>query len=313
MALIPIRKITRAQVIINPAAGKIEPILPVINAVFTEARVDWDVAVTKKPHDAEEMARKAVKSGVDIVGVYGGDGTVMEVIRGVMGSDTPVAILPGGTANVLATDLGLPWDLKEACALMCGSFPEVRMVDVARFDKEYFILRLGLGFEAEMMKGADRAIKNRFGRLAYVLSTAEALQKVQESEYTITVDGKEHKAKGITCIIANSGNMGLTDLSLSSQVSVSDGLLDVIVVRRVAIGLLGHLIAVIRRKDTENRELVQHWQGKEIRVTADPPQRAQCDGEPLEDRPLQAKVVPNAVKILVPARVDESGGTWRPT
>ncbi len=296
------KKIKKIHIIINPASGKIEPILPVINQVLQEAKLDWEVFVTKKPKDAASFAKEALKNGVDAVGVYGGDGTVMEVVGGMMGSNTPLAILPGGTANVLATELKIPKDLKAACELIVDpSSHQLRMIDAATFHQRHFILRLGMGFEADMVKGADRSIKNRFGRLAYVLSSAAALKKIEEVKYNLNIDGKMYEEKGITCIVANSGNLGFSDLSLGDDFDVSDGLLDVIIVRRINLSLLGYIMAVlVRKRHSPDVEVVQHWQGKDIKVSATPEQMIICDGEASIKGPLHAKIIPDAVKVIVP-------------
>jgi len=294
------KKIKKIHIIINPASGRIEPILPVINRVMTEHKVDWDVFITKKPKDGMLFAQQAVKEVVDAVAVYGGDGTVMEVIRGMIGSDVPLAILPGGTANVMSVELGIPRNLEEACRLICED-PQIRLVDVGQLNKTHFMLRLGLGFAAEMMKEADRDIKSRFGRLAYVISSAKAMKKIKEVKYEVKIDGKEYQSRGITCIVANSGSAGFTGLSLDSDIKVDDGLLDVMIVRKATIGLFGHIVATLfRGKRADNFELVQHWQGKDIEVTSTPQQVVECDGEILEKMPIRAKILPAVVKVLVP-------------
>src|SRR5215207_3942558 len=99
------------RIIINPASGQDAPVLSVINRAFLTADVDWDVAITRKDGDGTRLAQQAVAEGVDMVGVYGGDGTVMDVGCGLVGSDVPLAILPGGTANVLSVEMGIPTDL----------------------------------------------------------------------------------------------------------------------------------------------------------------------------------------------------------
>ncbi len=106
----------KVHVIINPASGRPKPVLHILNSVFKQAEVDWDISLTKASGDAERFARQAVADGVDIVASYGGDGTVMEVARGVMGSPVPLAILPGGSANLMAVELGIPKDLEQAAA-----------------------------------------------------------------------------------------------------------------------------------------------------------------------------------------------------
>ena len=108
------KKIKNIHIIINPAAGKKEAILPIINESMKEAGIKWEVSVTKEAGDGIQMARAAVKEGVDAIAVYGGDGTLMEVISGLMGSEVPLVILPGGSANIMATELAIHKDLKEA-------------------------------------------------------------------------------------------------------------------------------------------------------------------------------------------------------
>ncbi len=104
----------RIQVIINPRAGQDMAILSVMNEAFQAADVRWDVSITNQAGDATRYARLAVEAGVDLVAAYGGDGTVMEVASGLVGSAVPLAILPGGTANVLSVELGIPGDLAAA-------------------------------------------------------------------------------------------------------------------------------------------------------------------------------------------------------
>ena len=95
---VPYRKI---HVVINPAAGKDEPILNTINKVFHKYEIDWQVSITKKFGDATRLTKQVIANGVDLVAGYGGDGTQMEIANAVMGTNTPMAILPGGTGNAM--------------------------------------------------------------------------------------------------------------------------------------------------------------------------------------------------------------------
>src|ERR1700693_568815 len=106
-------------VIINPASGQDEPILNVLNSVLRPAEIKWDVFVTTEAGDARKYAQQAVAAGIDAVAVYGGDGTVTEAASGLIGSNMPLAILPGGTANVMSIELGIPGRLADAIALLC--------------------------------------------------------------------------------------------------------------------------------------------------------------------------------------------------
>src|SRR5687768_13319795 len=133
----------RLAIVINPASGQDAPILGTMNAVFSAADVDWDVFVTKKAGDARRYAKAALTAGYDAVGVYGGDGTVGEVAGVMLGSQTPLAIFPGGTANVLSFELGIPSDTAEALALVFDEAASVRQIDVGQLGERHFLLRVG--------------------------------------------------------------------------------------------------------------------------------------------------------------------------
>lgn len=106
-------KVKKIHIIINPASGRFEPILPVINAVLKNTQIEWDVSITKKAHHACLLAREAAKKNYDLIAVYGGDGTIMEVISGMLCSGIPLAILPGGTAMSWQPIWGSPKTLKK--------------------------------------------------------------------------------------------------------------------------------------------------------------------------------------------------------
>ncbi|MCX5794664.1 MAG: diacylglycerol kinase family lipid kinase [Elusimicrobia bacterium] len=301
------KKITDIHIIINPASGQGGSILSIINASMKEAGIEWKAAITHRAGDAIQLAKAAVKDGADALAVYGGDGTVMEAVSGLIGSDIPLAILPGGSANVLATELGIPGDLKEACALLGRVPPETKAIDVGRFDERYFTAGVCFGFEADVVKGADREAKNKHGIFAYLLSAAAAMRKAEKAVYHLKIDGEEHEVQGWTCIVANTGNLGFSSVSFDKHIDVSDGLLDVVVVRKANLSLLKLLaVTLIQRERPHDLELVQHWQGRDISVSASPEQTVQCDGEVLDRIPLHFKVVPGAIQVLVPGKKDDA-------
>jgi len=293
----------RVQVIINPAAGKDQPILKVLNAAFRPAGIDWDVVITKEAGDGRRLAEEAVKAGADAVVVHGGDGTVMEVASGLVGSDTPLAIIPGGTANVLSRELNIPVDLVEACSLIINPDALVRKIDVGKLDDHFFVLRAGMGFEADMVEGADRDLKDRMWLLAYTFSAMQALAEPTIARYRITLDGKLVETEGLTCMIANSGNVGTPGITLHPAINISDGLLDVIVVTKADLPSLVALVASVVGK-SESPNTLQHWQARQVTVESDPPQNVQLDGEMVGSTPVSASLIPHAIRVIVPAVVD---------
>ncbi len=278
--------IKRVFIVANPASGQPKPILHSLNAVFRPAGVRWEIGITHASGDARRFTAEALAAGYDVVGAFGGDGTVMEVAQGLMGSATPLAILPGGTANLLSVELGIPKDLVAAAGVIVDVASQVRKVDMARVGERYFILRLGIGYAAEKVRIADRSLKDRFGLLAYSLGAIKALTTTRGARYQVTIDGETRVVDGVTCMVDNAGNMGNRYLTHGRQISVSDGVLDV---------LIGKI-------DPGQAELVQieRYSGSRITIDADPTQPVQGDGELWGETPVTVEVVPAAVGVLVP-------------
>lgn len=300
-------------IVANPAAGQDNFNVRELNAMFKDAGVDWDLAFTKGDGDAARLARRAAEEGADVVAAYGGDGTVGEVASGLINSRTPLAIIPGGTANVMSVELGIPGNFLQACGLLATERLETRRIDVGTVDGRHFLLRMSIGLEAKMVEGADRGLKNRFGNLAYGLSALNALRSPQLYHYTFELDGRTIEDEGIACIIANSGNLGLPGLRLAPNIEVDDGKLDLIVVSSAdmsgVISLISSMMGQEVANDMEERHeqgnsgFVRHWQARTIRIAATPNDVVQCDGELIGETPKLVSVLPGAVEVVVPLSV----------
>ena len=288
----------RIHVVINPGSGKPKPILHTLNAVFRPRDIEWDISLTRKSGDAERFARRAAENGADIVAAYGGDGTVMEVARGLMGLETPLAIFPGGTANLMAVELGIPKDLSKAAELAVDEHSAIHSIDVGRSGAGYFLLRVGMGFPARKVEYADRKLKDRFGVMAYTLAALNAIKANNEANYHLTVDGKIFDIRTLACEVYNAGNMGVAGTSPVPGISVEDGLLDLVVLReKVSQTLLTHDIEhSIRPGD----DLFDHWQARQICIESDPPQPVHMDGEMVGTTPVTIDILPRAIRVLVP-------------
>jgi YegS/Rv2252/BmrU family lipid kinase len=290
----------RVKVIINPAAGQAEPILSVLNDVFGPAGIDWEVDITHKSGDGVSAARQAADEGYDLIGAYGGDGSVSEVVSGLAEGGPPILLLPGGTGNALAADLGIPPGLAEAAALAVGDAGEVRRVDVGRSGKLWFVLRLTTGFEAEMVRAATQEMKDRFGWLAYAFSGLMAISDAPIATYRMTIDGAEVECEGLAALVANSAMVGVSSLRIATDVDVSDGLLDVVVLQRADLpGLIGSAADVAQGQQPR---MMSRWRGRTIHLETTPSQAVLADGEEAGMTPVDVTVVPGAVGLLVPRR-----------
>lgn len=309
----------KIHVIINPAAGGDVPVLATLNSVFQAAGVEWSVSITQKQGDGQRLAKAAVAQGVGVVAAYGGDGTVAEVASGLIGTNMPFAILPGGTANVLSLELGIPADLAQAAALACGKAATLRPIDAGQICGHHFLLRAGLGFEAALIEQADRSLKDRYGMLAYWWSAMQNLRQPQIFEYQLTLDGKQVTSRGITCGIANAGNLGIGGINFGAAINISDGLLDVLVIEEVSwralFDVLNRTWGKVEAKTTTDlanmnalqetfSEAVHHWQAHTITIDVSPLQTIQYDGEVFKPTtaPIEVQVLPQAISVLVPRK-----------
>ncbi len=289
----------RVEVIVNPAAGQPQPILHTLNQVFGEAGVRWDVSITQEPGDGIRLAREALDRGADIIAACGGDGTVMEVGNALVGSDVPLAILPAGTGDVLAVELGIPTALADAARLACSDEARLRRIDVGQLKDRYFLLRLVLGFTARQIGLTTREMRDRFGKLAYLIAAFQALGETAPVLFRLTLDGRHEEYEAVACIVANAGRLGIYDLSIAPNTTIDDGLLDVLAVRNLDLPSLSSVVASIVAANPDQANL-GHWQAREIRIECDSPEPVVIDGEEYGETPIELTVVPGALVVLVP-------------
>jgi len=291
------------RIILNPSAGTKNPPLRHFNAIFKQEGYDWDIVITKDRGDGCSLASKAIKDGADIVAAYGGDGTVMEVACGLQNSHIPMAILPGGTGNILSFELGIPHSIEAACNLIVQpGLSKIREIDLGNTNDPAmpgFALRASVGLEADMLEGTARELKEKFGIFAYIMGGVQALKEIKESNYLLVLDGVPVEEKGLTCLIANAGYFGVPGLTLDPRVKVDDGLLDVFVIQKTDLmGLFSLAKSVVG--GTEKKNPAQHWQVKNVKIEAEPAQSTQADGEMWGKSPIELTVQRNALRVIVP-------------
>lgn len=286
------------QIITNPAAGQDEPILKPLNTIFQKYGAQWDIDVTHGEGDATKLAREAVANGADVVVAYGGDGTALEVANGLVGSNVPLAVLPGGTANAFATELGIPKNaIQEAAEIIFTG--DIVPVDMGKSGDHYFILRVDMGVSTKISEEANREMKDRFGILAYALSAVKAIGLAEKIQYHLILDGEKVDTEGVACLVANVNDLGAFNLSLTSKVDLSDGLLDVFVLSSVAEGLVSAAANMINLQEGAAASF-QHWQAREVQIECEPQQKVWADGDPFGETPLHISIAPQAIRVLVP-------------
>src|SRR4051794_6665834 len=202
---------TKVFVVLNPMAGNstAEDIRQALDRHFAAGSQHEIYETTGAPEEhVVTIVRAALERGFDLVVAAGGDGTVSDVAEALIGVDVPMAIIPVGTANVFARELSLPLDLEGACALLAGAHTTTS-IDAMKVGEQYFVLQIGIGIDALMIRDTERAAKRRFGRAAYLWTAITRLIGYQPLRFTIVVDGKRSRPRASQILIANGGVLGI--------------------------------------------------------------------------------------------------------
>ena len=254
----------------------------------------------KKSRHAPEYARRAAARGVDVLFVWGGDGTVQRCIDAVAGTDTAVAILPAGTANLLATNLQIPDDLTGAVRI--GLHGDRRRLDTGSVNGEHFTVMAGAGFDARMISEADRGLKDHLGRAAYLYTGMKNL-RAPRMKATVEVDGKRFFKGRVSCVLA--GNVGtiLGGIKAFPEARPDDGLLELGVVTAknpVEWARTFGKLALGRAKESPFAE-VTHGTKFTIRFDQKVPYELDGGARPAR-KDMRIKARPGSITICVPAK-----------
>jgi len=252
-----------------------------------------------KSRRARKQARRCVAAGADLILVWGGDGTVQRVVDAVAGSEVTIGIIPAGTANLLATNLGVPIDLDGA--LDVALHGARRSIDVGIINGERFAVMAGAGFDAIMIRDADRRLKDRMGRLAYVATGVRASGR-RPVKARVDVDGKRWFRGRAACVLMGSMGTLTGGLVAFPHADPSDGRLDIGVVTAASRVEWARVLARLALKQADRTPLTRMTKGRRVDVRFDKPMAYELDGgaRPPATR-LKVRVKPRAVRVAVPS------------
>jgi len=247
-----------------------------LRAVLARAGVDdplwFEVGKSRR---APKRVRAALASGADRVVVWGGDGMVQRCINALAGSDVAIGIVPAGTANLFASNLGIPRDIEEAVDIALHG--ERRKLDIGSFNGERFAVMAGTGWDALMIRDADGALKERLGRVAYVWTGARHLREPR-FKAVIKVDGQRWFSGKASCVLVGNVAKVFGNIAVFDDATPEDGLLELGVI--TADGWLQWARALARTTlgTADRSPFVLTTRARKIRVKLDRPVRYELDG-----------------------------------
>ena len=228
----------------------------------------------------------------------GGDGTVSAVINGIVGTAIPLGIIPAGTGNLLAHELDIPLEAKDAVALITETH-KLRKIDAMRIGKIAYILNISVGAIAAVVSDTSPKNKKRFGRTAYVWTVFNKLFTLRQRYLTVSVDGKALKYRAIEVVIFNSGKIAKTLYPKGPDIRIDDGYVDVWIMGIQTIrDYPQYLFKMMTGKPAKR---ISHFirARKTVSVKSRIPLPVQADGDIFGTTPIEVEVIPSALTVLV--------------
>ena len=255
-----------------------------------------DSLVVRRKSALRHHAAHGVDAGVDVVVAVGGDGAVLQVVNALAETKVALGIIPMGTGNLLAGNLGIPHQLDRAVDVLVNGHH--RRIDLGRVTvggKDHdFTVACGVGFDARVMQATDTREKRRLGKLAYLVQAIRQAQHVRDVTHEITLDGRRSSRKATQVLIANFGQMGSL-VETRREIQPDDGLLDVIVVRAPGpvLGLLAGWEALRQRNlGASAAGHVFRAQAREVRIATRRARLVETDGSVVGTTPIIASIRP---------------------
>lgn len=300
---------TSALLIHNPTAGPRELQREITSVAAYISRHGWriDVQQTHQPGEATELARAAAQAGYDVVIAAGGDGTVNEVVNGLVGTRAALAVLPVGVGNLWAKQIGLPtytlanpFRLHEAAdAIVTG---KVRAVDVGKANDRYFLCWAGIGLDAQVTAEMEPRARHtkRLGFLPYVIATIMVARDFQGFRTRVALDGSVVRGRALLVLVSNIQRY--CGIAVGDKATMDDGLLDVFIFKGLGFPYaVRHMLNLLSHRHLEDPRVV-HRKARHIEVRTEKAIPVQVDGDPMGWTPVKIRVLPRVLNIVVPPK-----------
>ncbi|MFH1160647.1 MAG: diacylglycerol kinase family protein [bacterium] len=284
--------------IVNPVSGtgRQKRFEKRIDKFLDKSRYTYKIAFSDYPGHAIELSRQAMQENTDIVVAVGGDGTVNEVGRSLVGTESALAIIPTGSGNGLARHLGIPMSFRRSLEIVNRG--KIRNIDTGSLNGRVFLNIAGVGFDAHIARKFDQT--QRRGFFTYFHIATSSYKKYKPKKYKLIVDGTPVKRKAFMISFANSSQFG-NNASIDGRAKIDDGLLDVCIVKKLPFWKVIILSPLLFVKKFERTPYVEIIQAKEISVEREKGRYIHLDGDPVQQgKSFTVLIHPLSLHIIVP-------------
>lgn len=284
-------------IISNPVAGKNSKDKTRKAASYLSSRgADVSVEHTSFRGNATNIAAEAYARGFDKIAAVAGDGTINEIINGIVGIDIALGIIPAGTTNVFAKEVGVPDNLYKACDIILDG--KERRISLGVINGSYFMLMASAGFDAEVVNSIDLKLKARTGKFAYIASAFSVSARYDFPSMNIMIDQKE-RYKGCLVVVSNVRYYA-GKFVMAPYASTDDKFLDVCIFTKSGKRQLARYLWGLLTKSHHKYKDVIYLKAKQIRIFSEKRIKVQVDGDPFCELPVDISVVPKILRVCCP-------------
>ncbi len=301
-------------IILNPQSGRgrgarfraeIERALPIAK-----------ILQTTRAGEGTDLARRAVEEGADLVVAAGGDGTLGEVLNGILGSGAKLGVLPLGTGNDFARCLGIGTHLHNALGILKSG--SSRVVDVGRVEigdkSRYFLNIAGAGFDSRVAMRINehrpRVLAKLGGTLAYLVACLSEMRRFPLADFRLEIDGKLVESRAVLCAIANASSYG-GGMLVAPDADLSDGLFEVCLIKELSRGAFLRAFPGVFSGKHVHHPAVSMLRGAKVRLECEPKLPVLVDGDIFGLTPASFEIIPRAIEVVAPQVV--APGDWLST
>lgn len=285
--------------IVNPVSGNGNRQAAIAEIKNSFAGLDYTIRLTEYAKHATEIAHEYRDSNNTVVCAVGGDGSLNEVARGLVNSNTPMGLIPVGSGNGLARHLKIPLTVKGALEVIKRD-KEID-IDTGRMNSETFIVTCGVGFDAEV--SYNFAKRSTRGLLGYVKESILLFPTYKAKRYKVTANGITKEREAFSISVGNASQYG-NDAVIANEASVTDGLIDLCVIKKYPKVFAPHIGVSMFMRNLHNSKFYRGLQTEHIKIESLSQEKecnAQIDGESIVIQyPIEIKVEPNSLKVIVP-------------
>jgi diacylglycerol kinase (ATP) len=298
----------KTYIVLNPVAGVSEPgaVRARIEGTLQEHDIPFEVYETtgKEDENIKQLVREAVEQGFKLFISAGGDGTLSNVIDGLVGSNIPLVIIPTGTWNALARALDIPLQVEPAIDLLFQSH-RIQTIDAMEVNQSYFVLSVSAGIGAMTMQDVERKDKRRLGKLADLRKAMSELLEFRSFPFEVKIDDTVTSFRAAELMVANTSILGLKALRLDPNIRMDDGKLNVCrIYANTVTEYLKLGLSMLRGDQDRNWNVLCLEASNQVEIRSRERLPVQGDGELIGQLPVTVKLRPKAIQVVTPPNAE---------